>query len=116
MTKRDFPVKPIPVDIDTTCRNTANLPAPGGYRIQYQCGQCKNNLCYFLSTKELYCHHCGQKVDWRVITYLNSRMSDDIANFCDSKEQEQKKKLYLSIVTKANGTMGFDEPVFIEEK
>ena len=108
-------IRPIAIEIDDTCRNTANLPRPGGYRVNYACGKCNTKLCVFLGVKELYCHHCGEKVNWGVITHLNSKLSYNIAERPDD-ERDKYKKLYLAMVRNLNETKDFKEPVFIQEE
>lgn len=108
------PIKPIPIKIDTTRRNTANLPAPGGYAIEYACGRCKSPLSYWLGTEELYCHRCGHPVDWRVITYLNSVQSDTIRD-ADCELSEELKSKFLKMIRDLNNTKCFDSTVYISE-
>ena len=108
------PIKPIPIKIDTTRRNTANLPNPGGYAIEYACGKCKSLLSYWLGTEELCCHRCGHPIDWRVITYLNSVQSDKIADLSGELAEELKSN-FIEMIKNLNETKFFDSTVYISE-
>lgn len=42
--------------------------------ILYMCPKCKTDF-RILGNKELYCHHCGQKLDWSVIIRGNEQLT-----------------------------------------
>lgn len=107
-------MKPVAVDIDTTCRNTANLPKPGGFRVKYRCGSCGELFPYWLTERYPFCCLCGHHIDWSVITHLNSRMSDDIVRSGD-KDEPSLSYRYVQLVNDLNRSKHFDGPVFIEE-
>jgi protein-arginine kinase activator protein McsA len=106
--------KPIAIGIDTGCRNTANLPRPGGFRVEYKCSKCGEVLCGQLGSKERHCHHCGQKIDWRVITYLNSIQSDKI-DYAGDYVRDDIIDSYIKMINKLNEEKGFDSEVYISE-
>lgn len=107
------PQMPIAIGFETGCRNTANLPKPGGFRVKYKCPECDEELSRWLGVKEKHCHNCGQKIDWNVVLYLNSTQSDNIMNAEDKKQTIEE---YLALVNKLNIEKEFTEPVFIAEE
>lgn len=108
-------MKPIAVEIDTTCRNIANLPKLGGFRIKYKCAGCDKVFPQFLTEAYPFCPRCGKHIDWNVITHLNSQMSDGIMKLdVDGKTDLQDR--YVMLVNDLNRTKNFDSPVFIKEE
>lgn len=107
-------MKPVAVAIDTTCRNIANLPNPGGFRIKYACACCNEVFPHFLTEKYPFCPMCGHHIDWRVITHLNSHMSDAIQNL-GGQTGESLKHRYVLLVNDLNSTKNFDSSVYIME-
>lgn len=106
--------KPIAIGFDFGCRNTQNLPNPGGFRIEYKCPRCGTETCRYLGSHEKHCHHCGQKIDWRVITYLNSSQSDKIENAaCYIKDE--LIAMYLETINAMNEEKKFAAEVYISE-
>lgn len=103
--------KPIAYDFDTSRRNCANLPNPGGYAVIYKCASCGTKLCDWLADKEKYCHTCGEPLSWGVITYINSRQSDKI----NEKPDSIYKTGLLAIINSRNAELNVSEPVFIKE-
>ena len=108
-------MKPIAVSIDITCRNIANLPKPGGFRIKYKCAGCGKLFPHFLTESYPFCPNCGHHIDWNVITHLNSQMSDGILNL-DVGGKTDLQDRYVLLVNDLNHTKNFDSPVFIKEE
>ena len=106
--------RPIAIGIEVGCRNIANLPKPGGFRVEYKCPKCGETLCRWLGSKERHCHNCGQKIDWRVITYLNSTQSDKIDS-AGSYVRDDIIDSYVKMINKMNVEKDFDSEVYISE-
>lgn len=102
--------RPVAIGFDMGRRNTANLPAPGGVRVRYACSKCSEELSRWLGTDERFCHHCGKKIDWNVILYLNSSQSDSLESAEGQSESE-----YVDLVNRLNDEKNFFEPVFVAE-
>lgn len=106
--------KPIAIGFEFGCRNTANLPSPGGFRVEYKCPKCGETLCRWLGTTEKHCHNCGQKIDWRVVTYLNSTQSDRIEK-ASPYIKDELVSTNIKLINSVNKENGFDSEVYVSE-
>ena len=106
--------KPIAIGFELGCRNTANLPDPGGFRVRYKCPKCGKELCRWLGSNEKHCHSCGQKINWRVVTYLNSSQSDSIEKV-DDYVRDSIIKAHVKMINSFNKERNFDSEVYISE-
>lgn len=106
--------KPIAIGFEFGCRNIANLPNPGGFRVIYKCPKCGETLCRWLGSKEKFCHECGQKINWRVVTYLNSAQSDKIESV-DPYVKDDIVNAHVKMVNSINNEHEFDSEVYISE-
>lgn len=116
MAEKRVPIgkKPVAIGVEVGCRNTANLPNPGGFRVEYRCPKCGEKLCRWLGSKEKYCHNCGQKIDWRIITYLNSAQSDRIEK-ASQYIRDDIVASYVKLVNNLNKEQNFESEVYISE-
>lgn len=114
---RELFIKPIPTSIDTKRRNTANLPNPGGFAVNYSCPICGEKLCIFLGEHERFCHNCGQAIRWGgVITFINTALSDLLTDSKYTDEQKKKNEAYiLETIHGMNQEQKGNEPIFISE-
>lgn len=121
MFDKEVPVLPVAFRIDTSIRNTANLPRPGGYGIMYECPRCGNPFYALMPLTSIkYCYNCGQAIKTNgVVEFLNSQMSDIIEERRKNQPKlaKQTEAGYLKLINEELNPQNSNHKgtVFIEE-
>lgn len=109
--------KPIACGFNTSSRNLANLPKPGGFPVKYKCPSCDTVFNEFVGLENIhYCYNCGESLYWGgTISHINSKQSDLLKEL-DESDREVYRKGLLAIINEANESNDRPERVFIEEE
>ena len=110
-------MKPQAFDFNTSSRNLANLPKPGGFPVKYRCPSCVKEFSEFVGFENIhYCYNCGESIYWGgVISHINSQQSDLMLTL-KGKNLEVFKKGLLGIINELNEGCDRPEMIYIAEE
>lgn len=111
-------MKPIAYKIDTSIRNAANLPKPGGFGVSYRCPTCGEKFNEFLPYDKInYCYSCGESVFFGgCIEFINSKQSDRLKDPITKEIDPIYEKGLLAFINEENEKSKLGTLVFIEEE